>query len=265
MANISALFDAYSIPDSGVEGLNMHDRFRVLKKLGLLAHETEIGQPKRPFDEWSPNELALALKVFQTWPEFEETEKKYQDVGILFAKNFVTPEVASREALLSSAAKALKTATKEVYGPDFPDVKIKFVRLTERENRFYAGLNPEDEVEFNINRLHDDRINGSDFEADAAYIELLCHEVTHLIQRHAAQQSDGRTENGDLSALVAEAFYEAIYDLPKEIKPLYTFHPWESEARKQASKMTAELIKIRPELNSTGQKSETQFDMKGIE
>lgn len=242
------LTDKFSLPGHGLDGLNLFQRFEILEKLGMLAHEKKIGHPERPFNEWSKEELDLALGLFKTWPKFEDAEVKYSQLANIFATKLSTRTggFSGREHLLTDSAEILNEACKEVYGDEFPDVVIDFKNLGRRS---YAGLSPEGVLEVNQERLHEDAVNGSSLKGDASYLELLCHEAIHLVQRFASNKSDQKTENGNLSAQVSEAFYEATDSARGNIRDLHWLHPFEKEAREKAQAMVTEVLKLSPDLN----------------
>ena len=112
----------------------------------------------------------------------------------------------------------------------------------------WGGLSPDNVIDINIDRLASSQVEGSKYNGAMSYAELLCHEGVHFIQRHAVSLSDGRTENGNLSAHVAEAFYEGTFAAKGFMSDLYWLHPFETEAREKADLMMSMTLALRPDI-----------------
>ena len=114
----------------------------------------------------------------------------------------------------------------------------------------YGGLRPDGVIEINEAKLNDAKVSGSQYDGTLSFVELICHEGIHLTQRHLVGLSDGRTENGNLSAQVSEAFYEAVSSKSRPTPDLYWLHPFEVEAREKADLTLQKILSLNPDLNT---------------
>lgn len=249
--------DITKMPDDQVKAIDLVTRFEIISNIGMLADEDRIGQPEKPFKDWSDNDFATVLKLFETWPDKELCADKFDQLATQFAQKFDKSLLSGSDmkALLAHTAQTYTTAARDVFGDDVPHIELMFKSSPHRPG-YYAGLIFEGPIEVNASNLTQASVKGSDFNGNASFVELICHEATHSLQRHLAETSDGQTQDIRLSSRILEMFYEAAQGA-KEFgrRDLYWQHPMEVQARDVASLMTKTLmqdIKQTPQfLNET--------------
>lgn len=237
-----------------LEALNLFDRFEVLSDLGLLAHEEKIGHPERPFEEWTEEEFETVLTLFNSWPMRDASVPEFQDMIKSFGAHFDTDTLndGDLKQALEHAAEALSIAAKDAFGKDAPFIELAF-EFTPEKRGYFGGLRPDGKIQINTAKFNYDRVGGSDYDGAESFVELICHEATHAVQRFCSEQSDLKTEDLYLGIYVSESFYEATEQAKQMGRwDLYLQHPLEVQARDVAKNMIEELRDPRRDLTMTG-------------
>lgn len=223
-----------------LQALNVFERYALLEKMGMLADEERIGQPERPFEEWSEDDFSHVNEVFETWPYLSQSDTGFNDVIARFRHSFNLQDYMDmdQQEILETAAEALQNALRDTYGADVPKIELVFERYPGR-NGYYGGLRPDDKIQIDPDKFAIGSVEGSDFTGITSFVELVMHESTHLMQRYWADQSDGTTEDYRLSARASMDFYEAV-DGARKVghRELYWNHPLEVQARDFARELT---------------------------
>ena len=242
------LGELHIMTNKNLADLDLYERHEILSEIGMLADEDNVGQPERPYSEWSEEDFETVLALFESWPYSDASAPEFEHLANAFEQHFNPTILQDNDikAILEHTAQALSAAGKEAFDADAPDVVLDFVSSPEAKG-YYGGLRPDGKIQINSDKLNDMRVKGSTFEGAESFIELVSHEATHLFQNYCDDTCDVETEDLRLSIRVSMMFYEATDGAKKAgHRELYWQHPMEVQARDVAERLTSKISEQNP-------------------